>query len=222
MSVDVRNENDVTMTIAGWWRYGDWRHVATGCTALVARRRCVIALTGRRHCLPQRSVTFRTTNNRERHIAVPNVTARPSSVPTSLDARCLKRLKAAPSSGNVNRQLTNPLCVVLVHCTKRIRGVCAMRSINILLTYLLTLSNTAVFSANKPTTCSHAAPLKGSLRPKFCPADCSLTAKYFPNRLTSQMSYPQLLQLRQQGSFYDDAGKFDPRCGRNLEIWQCF
>jgi len=29
------NENDVTMTIAGLWRYGDWRHVATGCTALV-------------------------------------------------------------------------------------------------------------------------------------------------------------------------------------------
>jgi len=29
------NENDVTMTVAGLWRYGDWRHVATGCTALV-------------------------------------------------------------------------------------------------------------------------------------------------------------------------------------------
>jgi len=29
------NENDVTMTIAGLLRYGDWRHVATGCTALV-------------------------------------------------------------------------------------------------------------------------------------------------------------------------------------------
>ena len=28
------NENDVTMTIVGLWRYGDWRHVATGCTAL--------------------------------------------------------------------------------------------------------------------------------------------------------------------------------------------
>jgi len=24
------NENDVTVTIAGLWRYGDWRHVATG------------------------------------------------------------------------------------------------------------------------------------------------------------------------------------------------
>jgi len=32
------NENDVTMTIAGLWRYGDWRHVATGCTALVHER----------------------------------------------------------------------------------------------------------------------------------------------------------------------------------------
>jgi len=29
------NENDVTMTIAGLWRYGDWRHVATGCTTLL-------------------------------------------------------------------------------------------------------------------------------------------------------------------------------------------
>jgi len=29
------NENDVTMTVAGLWTYGDWRHVATGCTALV-------------------------------------------------------------------------------------------------------------------------------------------------------------------------------------------
>jgi len=29
------NENDVTMIIAVLWRYGDWRHVATGCTALV-------------------------------------------------------------------------------------------------------------------------------------------------------------------------------------------
>ena len=28
------NENDVTMIIAGR-RYGDWRHVATGCIALV-------------------------------------------------------------------------------------------------------------------------------------------------------------------------------------------
>ena len=29
------NENGVTMTIAGLWRYGHWPHVATGCTALV-------------------------------------------------------------------------------------------------------------------------------------------------------------------------------------------
>jgi len=28
------NENDVTMTIADLWRYGDWRHVVIGCTAL--------------------------------------------------------------------------------------------------------------------------------------------------------------------------------------------
>jgi len=33
------NEDDVTMTIAGLWRYGDWRHVATGCTALVTFKR---------------------------------------------------------------------------------------------------------------------------------------------------------------------------------------
>ena len=30
------NENDVTMIIAGLWRHGDWRHVATGCNALVS------------------------------------------------------------------------------------------------------------------------------------------------------------------------------------------
>jgi len=29
------NENDVTMTIVGLWRYGNWRHVATGSTSLV-------------------------------------------------------------------------------------------------------------------------------------------------------------------------------------------
>jgi len=32
------NENDVTMTIAGLWRYGDWRHVATGFTAVVLNK----------------------------------------------------------------------------------------------------------------------------------------------------------------------------------------
>ena len=31
----THNENDVTMIIAGLWRYGDWRHVATGCNVLV-------------------------------------------------------------------------------------------------------------------------------------------------------------------------------------------
>ena len=30
------NENDVTMIIAGLWRYGDWRHVAMCCNALVS------------------------------------------------------------------------------------------------------------------------------------------------------------------------------------------
>jgi len=29
------NEIGVAMTIVGLWRYGDWRQVATGCTALV-------------------------------------------------------------------------------------------------------------------------------------------------------------------------------------------
>ena len=28
-------ENDIIMIIPGIWRYGDWRHVATGCNALV-------------------------------------------------------------------------------------------------------------------------------------------------------------------------------------------
>ena len=32
------NENDVIMIIAGVWRYGDWRHVATGCSALVTTK----------------------------------------------------------------------------------------------------------------------------------------------------------------------------------------
>jgi len=36
-AVGVRRHdgNDVIMIIAGLWRYGDWRHVATGCNALV-------------------------------------------------------------------------------------------------------------------------------------------------------------------------------------------
>jgi len=33
------NDNDITMKIAGLWRYGDWRHVATGCTALMYIKR---------------------------------------------------------------------------------------------------------------------------------------------------------------------------------------
>jgi len=33
--VAYAHKNDVTMRIAGLWRYGDWRHVATGGTALV-------------------------------------------------------------------------------------------------------------------------------------------------------------------------------------------
>ena len=36
------NENDITMTIAGLWRYGDWRHVATGCTAVVKLKTKII------------------------------------------------------------------------------------------------------------------------------------------------------------------------------------
>jgi len=34
--------NDVTMTIAGLWRYGDWRHVATGCADLVIIKLIVV------------------------------------------------------------------------------------------------------------------------------------------------------------------------------------
>jgi len=34
---------------------------------------------------------------------------------------------------------------------------------------------------------------------------------------------PQLLHLRQQGPiFCHDAGKFDPRSGRKLEIWSSY
>jgi len=35
VGASCHNENDVTVTIAGLWRYSDWRHLATGCTALV-------------------------------------------------------------------------------------------------------------------------------------------------------------------------------------------
>ena len=34
-AVGTRLANDVIMTIAGLWRYGDWQHVATGCDTLV-------------------------------------------------------------------------------------------------------------------------------------------------------------------------------------------
>jgi len=36
-AVDARrhNQNDVTITIAGLWRYGDWLRVTTGCTGLL-------------------------------------------------------------------------------------------------------------------------------------------------------------------------------------------
>ena len=33
------------MTITGLWRHGDWRHVATGCTALVKKKSLSIMLT---------------------------------------------------------------------------------------------------------------------------------------------------------------------------------
>jgi len=35
IGVRRHNEIDVIMIIAGLWIYGDWRHVATGCSALV-------------------------------------------------------------------------------------------------------------------------------------------------------------------------------------------
>jgi len=39
------NESDVLMIIAGLWRYGDWRHVVTGCNALVFLRSTVYSAT---------------------------------------------------------------------------------------------------------------------------------------------------------------------------------
>ena len=33
------NENDIIMTIAGLWRYGEWRHAAMGCNVLGQKRR---------------------------------------------------------------------------------------------------------------------------------------------------------------------------------------
>jgi len=46
------NENDVIMIINALWRYGDWRHVATGFNALVTLRTCrtcSVASSRRRH-----------------------------------------------------------------------------------------------------------------------------------------------------------------------------
>jgi len=44
LGVAISVANDVIMRIAGLWRYGDWRHVATVCNALVMaallRSRC--------------------------------------------------------------------------------------------------------------------------------------------------------------------------------------
>ena len=34
-AIGARRANDVIMIIAGLWRYGNWRHVATGCSDLV-------------------------------------------------------------------------------------------------------------------------------------------------------------------------------------------
>ena len=42
VSVRRHNENDVTTTIAGLCRCGDWRHVATSCTAPVLLLKKVI------------------------------------------------------------------------------------------------------------------------------------------------------------------------------------
>ena len=39
------NESDVLMIIAGLWKYGDWRHVVTGCNALVFLRSTVYSAT---------------------------------------------------------------------------------------------------------------------------------------------------------------------------------
>jgi len=48
VSARCHNENDVILITAGLWRYGDWRHVATGCTALVIRCDPVVKLWGTR------------------------------------------------------------------------------------------------------------------------------------------------------------------------------
>ena len=64
------------------------------------------------------------------------------------------------------------------------------------------------------TPLSQHAALKGTLRRKLSHGYYSLTAKYISNWLTSYLSHPQLLQLREQSPiFYHDAGKFDPCSG---------
>jgi len=42
------------MTIAGLWRYGDWRHVATGCTAQVLAGKRLVE--GCKHLQPSTSL----------------------------------------------------------------------------------------------------------------------------------------------------------------------
>ena len=41
-AVGARLANGVIMIIAGLWRYGDWRHVATGCKALEIMIECFV------------------------------------------------------------------------------------------------------------------------------------------------------------------------------------
>jgi len=56
-AVGVRrhNENDVTMTTAGLWRYGNWRHVATGCTLVYSKNNHSAFLSRKKHSRPYTS-----------------------------------------------------------------------------------------------------------------------------------------------------------------------
>jgi len=113
------NENDVTMTIAGLWTYGDWRHVATGCTALVAsenryerthnRSKCIIIFSlglCKRGQLKLRSHRMRCLSGGGQHGSPPN-TMWPGPRPTCMPSFILIRPTVWPQCTNVTDRQTD-------------------------------------------------------------------------------------------------------------------
>ena len=66
----------------------------------------------------------------------------------------------------------------------------------------------------------HRMFLKGHSGRNFAMLITHFLQNIFQTDLCLTCSTPQLLQSREQGPiFYDDVGKFDRRCGRNLKLW---